>query len=219
MGYLVSTDCAEGGVRYSYVTSPLPVRLLSLKVLWRVSNNTMKYISIITIAVATITPFSFCITKMAHADTVSNTFFVTSHSGGNTAKDGEILTGTTGSSIDIRTTINGDVVEDFHKTASKGSLYVEHTVVTSSSETGNTLDTQKPEPHEAREVFESQTTSHLDDATTLNPSRVTITSNHETRIATSTIVGKENTEHPSPFERFFLAVSKTLAYVLSNIFS
>lgn len=190
----------------------------------------MNYLYIISLLVATAVSFSLCATKTSYAETVINNFSVEAHSGGNTVKNGETVTGKTESSVDITTTVDGEVVEDIHETSSKGSVYVEHTVVTSDSKTITTTntDSEEAEPYAAPIVIESDDvastvvepqTSRLDDTTATNASSATIISINEAPGTTSIALSEENTKNPSLLARFFSAVSKTLAYVLSNIFS
>jgi hypothetical protein len=188
----------------------------------------MNYLYIISLVAITIVSLSLCATKTSYAETVINSISVEAHSGGNTAKNGETVIGTTESSVDITTIVDGEVLEDIHETSTKGYVYVEHTVVANDSKTITTtnIDTEEPEPYAAplilepsvaQIVVESQT-SRLDDTATTNASSATIIS-IQTADTASIAMSEANIEHPSLFVRFFSAVSKTLAYVLSNIFS
>lgn len=147
---------------------------------------------------------------------VHNNFTVKAEGGGNTAEAGEIITGETRSTVDIKTTVNGKVVEEIHETSTDGYLYVESTVVTDNNESfaTTTIETEPPKVIPNASITSTFTDNDAEVAT--SPS--TIITLTETSDESSTEF--ENTvEHTSFFTRLFSKISTTFTYVLSNIFS
>jgi len=142
---------------------------------------------------------------IAEADII-NSISVSSNSGGNTANNGEIIEGTTNSSVDIETTVNGERLEDIHKTSSSSSIYIEQVVTANGKDASSTtyVDT------EARRT---------DDTATENQSSIAITNFNEIRGEnTESSQGEKTVATFSFFSRFFTTFSRTLTYVLSNLF-
>jgi len=155
--------------------------------------------------------------ELAVASTVENTFTVRANSGGNTAQNGEIVSGETRSSIDITTSINGEVVEDVHETSTDGYLRVESTVVANDTEaeTTTTVATQ-PTTNDVSGDTVTKAFYFTDDVATATPSTIInlteTTDKRPTESETSTV-------HTSFFARFFSRISTTFTYVLSKLFS
>ncbi|KKU19032.1 MAG: hypothetical protein UX30_C0020G0011 [Candidatus Saccharibacteria bacterium GW2011_GWA2_46_10] len=160
---------------------------------------------------------ALCVYSPVHAGSVQNSFTVQAKSGGNTAKNGETISGESKSSIDITTTIDGEVVEDIHETSTDGYLRVESTVVANDTEaeTTTTVATQ-PTTNDVSEGTVTKAFYFTDDVATATPSTIIslteTTDKRPTEFETGTI-------HASFFARFFSRISTTFTYVLSKLFS
>ena len=158
---------------------------------------------------------ALCVYSPAHASSeVQNNFTVRAESGGNTAEDGEIVTGETKSSVDIKTTVDDEVVEEIHETSTDGYLRIESTVV-SNDEKSFATTTVETQARTTQSV--SGTNTFTDEPVVYTTSPSTIITLTETSNESSTEF--ESTEHTSFFARLFTRISTTFTYVLSNLFS
>lgn len=178
-------------------------------------KKTISYILFLTLIVST------CLkpTDSLYADTVINNFSVKSNSGGNTAKDGEVIQGKTTSSVDITTRINGEIVEDIHEKSSSEYVQVEHSVIangSSSDITTNVVTEEKQATHGG--TVEPLVRQPVETVSKTETTASIINTNEKLDDA----LFAQNTEavgHIHLLERIFFTFSKTFTYVLSNIFS
>ncbi|HCC05377.1 TPA: hypothetical protein DEP58_03695 [Patescibacteria group bacterium] len=163
-----------------------------------------------TIALLVLT--ALCVYSPAEAGSVQNNFTVRAGSGGNTAEDGEIVTGETKSSVDIKTTVDGEVVEEIHETSTDGYLRIESTVISNNQKSFATTTVEARTTQNA-----SGTNTFTDEPVVYTTSPSTIITLTETSNESSTEF--ESTEHTSFFARLFTRISTTFTYVLSRLFS
>jgi len=65
---------------------------------------------------------------------ITNTISVSSNSGGNSASNGAIVQGTTTSTLNIETIVDGEVVAEVHETHDSEQVYVEEVIVVNEKE-------------------------------------------------------------------------------------
>ncbi len=142
---------------------------------------------------------------------VINTIEIENNTGGNVVKGGRVIEGTEESSVSITTVIDGEVVVDIHETSSGEPLVIERTVKASTTDAVSTTIVELY-------TGESEVST---DASTI---RRTLADEY---VATSEV----NTSDVEDFEiersegrtrlfaGIFEAFTRTLAYVLSNIFT
>lgn len=179
-------------------------------------KNTLTYILFLTLVVPT------CLMKPTHilyASTVINNISVSSHSGGNTAKNGEVVEGKTKSSVDSTTIINGKVVEDIHKESSGEYVHVEHTVVANGTSSNITTNVDLGETKQTYENTVEPLVRHPVETVAIAKPTESIISTNEKIDDIRTTLGMEETGQLHLLSRIFFTFSKTFTYVLSNIFS
>ncbi len=143
-----------------------------------------------------------CINFVYASTNVVNNISISSNSGGNVAKNGETIKGKSESFADITTIINGEIVEDVHKTSKGESVYIEHTVVSNngSATTSTHLDMQN--------ASGSDVVAHKKKNDDAKKASTTIISNTD-------VVKKTNT---SLFAQITTSIFKKIIYALSKLF-
>lgn len=181
----------------------------------------------------------------AAESSVVNSISVSSHSGGNSASGGNasngqdgasggtVITGSTQSSVDITTIINGTVVEDIHETATDTPLVIRRVTSTTSGNTSSSIRTDvravagnssdmhtAPLPDSQRET-EARATSDPVASRTAEGERsiqANITSTTSTNLAA--FEDSKEEAQPSSFVAHIVhSIRRALHYVLSNLFS
>jgi len=175
------------------------------------------YISILLVAIATIGTLPHPILLFAETSVVNN-ISIQANSGGNTAQNGEIIKGTTQSSVDITTVIDGETVEDIHESSSGTPIHIERTTTThTGNATATTRIDMRGNTSQQVTAYDIQASRPDDTATTTEASSTHITNISE-HAGTST-QEKEEMVHVSLFTRFITNITDTFAYVLSKLFT
>ncbi len=164
----------------------------------------LQHLSKLLVAIVVFCPLA-CVSPVYASTNVVNNISISSNSGGNVAKNGETIKGKLESSADITTIINGEIVEDVHKTSKGESVHIEHTVVSNngSTTTSTHLDMQN--------ASGSDVVAHKkndDDAINTKKASTTIISNTDA-------VAKTNN---SLFTQITTSIFKKIIYALSKLF-
>lgn len=163
----------------------------------------LQHLSKLLVAIVAFCPLA-CVSPVYASTNVVNNISISSNSGGNVAKNGETIKGKSESSADITTIINGEIVEDVHKTSKVESVHIEHTVVSNNGSTTTSahLDMQN--------ASGSDVVAHKknDDAINTKKASTTIISNTDA-------VAKTNN---SLFTQITTSIFKKIIYALSKLF-
>ena len=177
---------------------------------------------------------------VAHAGQTSvvNSISVSSNTGGSHAQSGEVVTGTSRASLDLTTTIDGEVVEEVHTTSATGTIVYEHTVRASSSSSSVRVNARAEGA--ASQSISSRvplsTNGHATGTKTserslVGSTSVALTAHAQTGTTsiTSTITSNQTSSESeltvglgyvtSMVSRFVASVTSAIAYVLSTLFS
>lgn len=151
-----------------------------------------------------------------YANAIVNTISVQTHSGGNTTQNGETVKGTTKSSVDIVTTVDGRVVEETHQNSSDTPIHIERTTVVNTSNTARfaSSTTQYPTPTFITHNTSNESQTEIRASATTETLLPIINLTEEPRSIEQTLT----TEPSFPFTHLISMVSKTFAYVFSIFF-
>lgn len=195
----------------------------------------MRYL-FISIVLATTGCLIITPTAVAYAETsVINTISAQTTTGGNTASHGTVTTGESRATVDITTIVDGEMVEDIHEEARDGeSVVIKQTIEARTTDTVTTTDvkvhTNAGTAHslDARNPADDMSTSikslnemlltGTSTASSSEHATTTISNVNEARDEASTTDTTEETS-PTLLTRVVEAVTRAIAYVLSNLFS
>ena len=165
---------------------------------------------------------------VAGTTSVVNTVSVSSNTGGQNASNGTVSEGKSTASVDIYTVIDGEVVEDTHETVTNDE-YVRIDKTATATSTNARVQTnvllQAGAQTEAQDTEDATTERRtpITSTSTLAPSieddAEFINSNDGNTDQDSQEIVEEMADHTSLFTRVIESVTRTIAYVLSKLFT
>ncbi len=177
----------------------------------------MKYLYISSLFVAMVVSTLVLLPTVYAETNVVNNISVYSNSGGNTAKNGEVVEGKTNSTVDITTVINDKIVEDIHEVSTGEYVHIEHTATGTNATTTTKIDMQNEKIK--HDQVEAKAVPNRNDDTAIKTESSTIINNLNEPSNDKSNLLLENSETPSLFTRLIAKISQTFTYVLSNFFS